>query len=169
MSWSDILIILACLFGGYWLVSRLMGTSSTDERATESSAEQRQREYLTRQEQERLEAERVARARQADELRRRKQDDEQARQQRDRKNQQRQNEGQSQAPSTPAKDDRPWYIVLGVSQQASREQIVAAYKRNISQYHPDKVTKMGADIRALAEKRSKEINGAYEAAMKLRA
>ena len=63
---------------------------------------------------------------------------------------------------------RPWHIVLGVSELATDAEISAAYKRQISQYHPDKVATMGADIRAVAEARSKEINDAYSIASRLR-
>lgn len=59
-----------------------------------------------------------------------------------------------------------WYQVLGVDKNASREQIVAAYKLKIGQYHPDKVSRMGDEIRNLAEMRSKQINAAYEQAMR---
>lgn len=62
----------------------------------------------------------------------------------------------------PAAGAKPWYEVLGVSGIATREEISAAYKRCISQYHPDKVANMGAEIRAVAERKSKEINAAYE-------
>ena len=61
-----------------------------------------------------------------------------------------------------------WFRVLEVPQTASREEIVSAYKQKISEYHPDKVAQMGEELRALAESKSKQINAAYEAAMKLR-
>jgi DnaJ like chaperone protein len=61
-----------------------------------------------------------------------------------------------------------WFRVLEVPQTASREEIVSAYKQKISEYHPDKVAQMGEELRALAECNSKQINAAYEAAMKLR-
>lgn len=60
-----------------------------------------------------------------------------------------------------------WFRILEVSQGATKEQIVAAYKQKIRQYHPDKVAQMGAEIRELAEFRSKQINAAYDYAMKL--
>ena len=63
---------------------------------------------------------------------------------------------------------RQWFTVLEVSQGASKEQIAKAYKEKISQYHPDKVAKMGREIRELAELKSKEINAAYDYAVKLR-
>ncbi len=61
-----------------------------------------------------------------------------------------------------------WFHILEVSEGASQEEIVAAYKRKIRRYHPDKVAQMGAEIRELAERKSKQINAAYDHAMKLR-
>ena len=60
-----------------------------------------------------------------------------------------------------------WFRILDVSQSATKEQIVTAYKQKIRQYHPDKVAQMGAEIRELAEFKSKQINSAYDYAMKL--
>lgn len=59
-----------------------------------------------------------------------------------------------------------WYQILGVAETASMEEVVAAYKRRISEYHPDKVAQMGAEIRALAEQKSQQINAAYELGMR---
>ena len=41
-----------------------------------------------------------------------------------------------------------------------------AYRLQISQHHPDKVATLGEDIRRLAEARTKEINAAYEVAVR---
>ncbi len=74
-----------------------------------------------------------------------------------------------QAPPNP--DERSllhWYEVLDVTETSSREEISAAYKRQIRQYHPDRVAQMGKDIRDLAELRAKQINAAYVFALKLR-
>lgn len=71
---------------------------------------------------------------------------------------------------TPKSEDSlstSWFHILEVSENASREQIVAAYKQKISKYHPDKVAQMGFEIRDLAEKKSRQINAAYDKAMKL--
>lgn len=57
-----------------------------------------------------------------------------------------------------------WFEVLGVSAGATQEEIHAAYKKLISQYHPDKVASLGPDLRALAEEKSKLINSAYRRA-----
>lgn len=58
-----------------------------------------------------------------------------------------------------------WHQVLGVAEYASREEITAAYKARISQYHPDKVASMAPEFRELAHTRSTEINAAYDQAM----
>jgi DnaJ-domain-containing protein 1 len=69
----------------------------------------------------------------------------------------------------PAGGEPHWYEVLEVPESATAEQISSAYKRKISEYRPDKVAQMGAEIRALAELRSKQINAAYDRALKLKA
>lgn len=63
--------------------------------------------------------------------------------------------------STPLK----WFEILGIDETASAKEIDLAYKTQISQYHPDKVARMGIEIRKLAETRSKAINAAYNEAM----
>jgi hypothetical protein len=79
--------------------------------------------------------------------------------------------GPSQSPpplNLPGNDDPAnWPQVLEVVSTASPQQITAAYRRKIAQYHPDKVAQMGAEIRGLAELRSRQINAAYDFAMKL--
>lgn len=65
-------------------------------------------------------------------------------------------------------DAEDWFRVLEVPETASRDQIVSAYKHKISEYQPDKVAQMGEELRALAESKSKQINAAYDVAMKLR-
>ena len=77
------------------------------------------------------------------------------------------NAGARSEPPRPAPQSAmPWYVVLDVDRSASRAQITAAYRARISQYHPDKVARMGPEIRALAEKKSAEINTAYETALR---
>lgn len=72
----------------------------------------------------------------------------------------------SDAPSP----ERPaaWHQVLGVAESASLDEIEHAYRQQISQYHPDKVARLGEDLRQLAGRRSQEINAAYDIATRLR-
>ena len=63
---------------------------------------------------------------------------------------------------------RNWHQILEVPESASKEAIKSAYKQLIGQYHPDKVARLGKDLRELAELKSKQINVAHEYAMLLR-
>jgi DnaJ like chaperone protein len=54
----------------------------------------------------------------------------------------------------------PWQV-LGVDRGASASDIHSAYRKRMAEYHPDKVQRMGPEIRELAERRAKEINEAY--------
>ena len=54
------------------------------------------------------------------------------------------------------------YEVLEVNPGASREEITAAYRRLVQQYHPDIVANLAPEFREVAERRMKEINAAYE-------
>lgn len=73
-------------------------------------------------------------------------------------------------------DDQPreegmrgrWHHILEVSESASIDEIRRAYRVKISQYHPDKVTQLGEELRELANRKSKEINAAYEHGVRLR-
>jgi DnaJ like chaperone protein len=58
--------------------------------------------------------------------------------------------------------------VLNIDANASVEKIRAAYQTLMSQYHPDKVASLGAELRELAERKSKEIGVAYREAMRSR-
>ncbi len=60
------------------------------------------------------------------------------------------------------------YAVLGLSQNADMADVERAYRRLISQYHPDKLIDAPQDLRDQAEKRAGEINRAYEQIQKLR-
>lgn len=74
--------------------------------------------------------------------------------------------GQPQPPPAGSGAGRAWYDVLGISKFSTREQVTAAYRSAVSQYHPDKVATLGAELRDLAEAKTKEINLAYDQALK---
>lgn len=56
-------------------------------------------------------------------------------------------------------DSKNYYSILGLSKDASSEDIKKAYKRLAKEYHPDMVAESD---KATAEKRFKEINEAYQ-------
>lgn len=58
-----------------------------------------------------------------------------------------------------------WFEVLGVSRTATLDEVQTAYRSLIRQYHPDKVANLGEELRELAEKKSKDINQAYNDAL----
>ena len=66
----------------------------------------------------------------------------------------------SAPPPTPPAEDP--YAVLGIKASASDEDVDQAYRRAMSEYHPDRVATAAAEIRELAGRRAREINGAYE-------
>ena len=73
--------------------------------------------------------------------------------------------GPSAGTAAPAKDRlADAYTALGVSPDASPTEIKRAYRRLISQNHPDKLASRGLpeSMRAVAEERSREINAAYD-------
>ncbi|MBF0098832.1 MAG: TonB family protein [Magnetococcales bacterium] len=65
-------------------------------------------------------------------------------------------------------ETKPWHVVLNISQNATLEEIKQAYRMLIGQYHPDKVVNLGDEIKQVAERKSREINNAYEQAVKQR-
>ena len=58
-----------------------------------------------------------------------------------------------------------WSTVLEIPRDAGVEEIREAYRRLISQYHPDKVASLGRELQALAESKSKDITIAYQEAL----
>ncbi len=54
------------------------------------------------------------------------------------------------------------FDALGVSEDASPEEVTRAYRRLAAQYHPDKVQHLGEEFRDLAEKKFKQIQAAYD-------
>ena len=54
------------------------------------------------------------------------------------------------------------YKILEIQSDASQEDIKKAYRQLAGKYHPDKVEHLGEEFKALAEKRFKEIQQAYQ-------
>jgi DnaJ like chaperone protein len=79
-------------------------------------------------------------------------------------------QGSEKQPPSHKEESLPtnWFRILEVSESATKIEISTAYKKIIGQYHPDKVATLGQELRALAEFKSKQINAAYDYALKLR-
>lgn len=58
-----------------------------------------------------------------------------------------------------------WWKVLGVPQDATREQITRAYRDLMTGCHPDKVAHLSPQLRKVAEREAKKLNAAREAAL----
>ena len=60
------------------------------------------------------------------------------------------------------------YAELGLTREASDAEIEQAWRRLMSQYHPDKLAGAAPELREQAEKRAGAINAAYDRIRKLR-
>ncbi len=70
--------------------------------------------------------------------------------------------GESRSPHTSEQPTpRSAENILGVSLNASKDKIIAAYRKMAQMYHPDKVSGLGPEFKEVAELRMKEINAAY--------
>lgn len=54
-----------------------------------------------------------------------------------------------------------FYSILNINRNSTIEDIKKAYKEEIRKYHPDKVEHLGNEFKEIAEKKSKDINKAY--------
>lgn len=66
-----------------------------------------------------------------------------------------------------SKRDNP-YRVFNLTEDASDAEVDQAYRRLISQYHPDKVAGAAPELREQAETKAREINAAYDRIRTLR-
>ena len=54
------------------------------------------------------------------------------------------------------------YAVLGLERNADEREIKRAYRKLMSQHHPDKLGDVPDELKRRAEDRAREINAAYE-------
>lgn len=55
-----------------------------------------------------------------------------------------------------------YYDILGVKHSASKEEVYVAYKNLLKKYHPDKVATLDINTQEEAQKKSREINFAFQ-------
>ncbi|MDR2011970.1 MAG: co-chaperone DjlA [Rhodanobacter sp.] len=67
-----------------------------------------------------------------------------------------------QAPPRPPPSGVDPYAVLGIERDASERDIKKAWRRLISQHHPDKLGDVPDELKRRAEERARDINAAYE-------
>jgi DnaJ-domain-containing protein 1 len=60
------------------------------------------------------------------------------------------------------------YRVLGLTEEANDAEVDLAYRRLISQYHPDRMNGVAEELRKQAEVKAREINAAYDRIKTLR-
>lgn len=70
--------------------------------------------------------------------------------------------GKTAPPVPPVPPVADPYAILGIDSSASDDDLEQAYRRRISEYHPDRVANAAEEIRELAGQRAREINVAYE-------
>ncbi len=127
-------------------------------------AEQRRYDEERARETYRQQCEQAERQRQAEQQRR---EQEQKRQQaeQEREAQRRRRRERKQAATSFQMD---WWIVLGVTPSASKDEIVRKYRHKIKQCHPDRLVGLAPELLQLAEEQAKALNGAYANAMRVR-
>jgi uncharacterized membrane protein YkvA (DUF1232 family) len=63
----------------------------------------------------------------------------------------------------PAKEaEKDPYQILGVSRNASQQEIKSAFRKQAQRYHPDRVSHLGEEFQQLAKEKFQEIQKAYE-------
>ena len=60
------------------------------------------------------------------------------------------------------------YKILEISEEASKDEIKAAYRKMAKKYHPDKLHHLGPDFQKDAQEKFKKVNDAYETLKKLK-
>lgn len=76
--------------------------------------------------------------------------------------------GEDAKPDEEGTQNAAWFEVLGVPPTASVGEIKIAYRERVRQYHPDLVAGLGIELKQVAERKMKELNAAYECALRSR-
>jgi len=66
------------------------------------------------------------------------------------------------------KDTESSYKILGITANATNEDVKLAYREMAKKYHPDKVSHLGEDVKKAAEEKFMKVNEAYETIKKKR-
>jgi len=78
-------------------------------------------------------------------------------------NRSRASRGPQQGGRDPAEEaEKDPYQILGVSRNASQQEIKSAFRKQAQRYHPDRVSHLGEELQQLAKEKFQEIQKAYE-------
>ena len=72
------------------------------------------------------------------------------------------NQGENRDTKTGRSRPKDPYAILGITPGASKQEIQAAYRKIVQQYHPDKVAHLGPELQDLAKEKFVEIQNAYD-------
>lgn len=65
-------------------------------------------------------------------------------------------------PDSAEEAEKDPYQILGVSRNASQQEIKSAFRKQAQRYHPDRVSHLGEEFQQLAKEKFQEIQRAYE-------
>jgi DnaJ domain len=137
--------------------------SSQREVQQEQREGEREREQRAWEQQQQQRNQQEARAQQARERAQEREQEHRKRGQREREQRERAQREQRGGPRG-TEQPRPWWEVLGVSEGSSLDEAKAAYRTKIKQYHPDRVVGLGEEFQQLADRKTKELNEAFNEA-----
>ncbi|MFZ2631782.1 MAG: J domain-containing protein [Desulfosalsimonadaceae bacterium] len=72
------------------------------------------------------------------------------------------NQGENRGTETGRSHSKDPFEILGIAPGASKQEIQAAYRKVVQQYHPDKVAHLGPELQSLAKEKFVEIQNAYD-------
>jgi DnaJ-class molecular chaperone len=60
-----------------------------------------------------------------------------------------------------AEEEQDPYKILNIGRNATRDELISAYRKLVKMYHPDMVAGLAPEYREIAESKMKNINSAY--------
>jgi flagellar biosynthesis GTPase FlhF len=150
--------------------AQILQQAEQAERLRQAEEQLREAEHRQLREEEERETHRLQQAEQAERLRQTEQQLREAEQRLRQEQQAReaQRKRQRKRAEGGAQFRAEWWVVLGVTPRASKDEIASNYRRRVKQYHPDRVVGLAPEFVELAEERTKALNEAYENAMRTR-
>jgi DnaJ-class molecular chaperone len=69
--------------------------------------------------------------------------------------------GNPQGIEQKAEEEQDPYKILNIGRNASRDELISAYRKLVKMYHPDMVAGLAPEYREIAERKMKNFNSAY--------